>query len=614
MAFALDTGITAFPSLHGSAPFAMELRKLFWDRKFAGVTVALPALLQESCIEAMAHLPVIHAVTARHPDGTRAYLPMDPCDAYVEAMRQATQKRIPLRFLEDTYLLNNPLDYHLPDAYLMQAIGLEKYTDLARSRIIPDADTGLRAEKIYRQLRRLSLESDGELLLVCDFPLFFALEKIFSKESVERIMTDARQDTNTEEEENDGETFEVRSFPIASGLLYFALGELPFYTGELEKERQNVLATPRAYLDLVKKIFVDTRNQYLEALQQRSISLKKLQIALTYARNLAALEGRLTPELLDLITAAKGVFGSGFATRVFEAARYYPFFDPAGVDEIRVGPDHIQEPDDEEPVAAVNLLQDHGKTWKTLHLKKEPSRKRQVDYRYAWDPRGMCSHLPEDIRIEAFNQTVRRRSRETLLQASSTPEKLTASLKDGIDLRETLRRVSTGGIYVKEEPPTRGRVDTVVIIFDEDRDERYPNRATWYAEHAEESTLTFYATDPMEKMLGPGIAEAEYGGLSLLFPPRPVTEVFSRRSKLDFHNLAEQLLYGALQNSREKVIAYVSARKPDLRKKKLASRWKKRLVWIPLSSFSQETLQKLRKFHILNGKQVRAWANRFIDD
>jgi hypothetical protein len=321
------------------------------------------------------------------------------------------------------------------------------------------------------------------------------------------------------------------------------------------------------------------------------------------------------------VEAAKGVFGNAFAAKVIEAARAYPFADPAGPQEgrLEIGKDHIREPEgatsNGEAAAAFNLLEDEPKTWKTIRLKKEPDRDKQRRYRYAWDARGMCSHTPEDERIEGFNRAVRRRSQELDLHGYSRTEKLTTSLRDGIDVRETLRNWATGGIYVREIPPAKGRVDTVVILFDTEHDDRYPSRNTWFAEHGEESTLVFYATDPLSKLIGPGIAESEYGGLSLLFPPRPVPNIFEApAAESGFANLSEQLLYGALLNSRERTLALVSQGPPGLRLKGMAARLGKRLSWVPKASFSAETLRRLRKFHVLNGKHVRAWASRFIPE
>jgi hypothetical protein len=619
MSIPLTPRITAFPVRHGRAVFAMELRKLLWKEKFDALAFAWPASLRDAALEGVDALPAIRAAVIRVDGGVRAYLPFDPCDAYIEGLRQARQSRLPVHFLEDDALLDGPHRHSLPDAYLARAVGLDKYYEVVKSlpsTEAPDARLSHRGYLCLAGLRRLE-KSHRRILFLCDFPLLRSMEKLFREQSVEDVLAEAVASSGGE-----AAAVETSSYPIKPGLLFFALGEPPFYAGEMEKERADVLAAPLDYLDLVKKMFTETRNQFLsgpgEAAAETAgaVSVKKVQTALIFLRNLAAQEGRLSPDLLDIVTAAKGVFGNSFAAKVLEAARFYPFFEPEESEApLEIGRDHIHEPGQDEPLPAFNLLEDEQKVWKTISLKKEPDRQRQQSYRYSWDPRGMCSHSPEDDRIEGFNRTVRRRSQDMALQAFARTEKLTTSLKDGIDVRETLRNFTTGGVYVKEVPPVRGRVDTVVIIFDGDHDDRYPQRTTWYAEHDEESTLTFYATDPLAKMIGPGIAESEYGGLSLLFPPRPVANVFeSPTDDFGFQNLAEQLVYGALLNSKERFVAYVAQRKPGMRMRRMASQFGKRLLWVPLGSFSAETLRRLRKFHVLNGKHVRAWASRFIPE
>jgi hypothetical protein len=622
MTIPLTPKIAAFPVRHGKAPFAMELRKLLWKERFDAFAFALPAGLRDEALEGAEALPSVRALVIRVDGAVRAYLPFDPCDAYVEALRQARQRRLPVEFLEDNSLLEAPLSMSLPDAYLAKGIGLERYHEVAKeilARQETDERLERRSELVLSGLRRME-KRFGRILLLCDFPLLMRLEESFREGSIAGLLAEAG---DAGPAASAPEALDVRAYPIKPGLLYFALGELPFYAGEMEKERQDPLADPMDYLELVKKIFTATRNQFMsQPGEAGSVSVKKVQSALVFLRNLAVQQGRLTPDLLDVVSAAKGVFGNAFAAKVLEAARYYPFFDPleneAG--QLEIGRDTLREPEgagsgDGDPVPAFNLLEDEPKVWKTIRLKKEPDREKQKRYRYAWDPRGMCSHTPEDERIEGFNRAVRRRSQDLDLQGFSRTEKLTSSLKDGIDIRETLRNWTTGGIYVKEIPPAKGRVDTVVIVFDEDHDDRYPSRTTWYAEHGQESTLTFFATDPLSKLIGPGIAESEYGGLSLLFPPRPVRNVFELPpGEFGFQNLAEQLLYGALLNSEEKSVAYVSQRRPGLRLKRMAARFRRKIVWVPLAAFSAETLRRLRKFHILNGKQVRAWAARYIPE
>ena len=193
-------------------------------------------------------------------------------------------------------------------------------------------------------------------------------------------------------------------------------------------------------------------------------------------------------------------------------------------------------------------------------------------------------------------------------------EKFSSSVKDGIDIRETLRNWHTGDIYVKEIPPSRGKIDTVIIIFDDSHDQDYPHCATWYAEHQEESTLSFYATDPFDNLIGPGIAQCNYGGLALLYPPKQIPNVFEITKDMQLPNLAARLTIGSLLFSQERVIAYIAQKKPGVFLRNLASKYKKHLLWIPINTFSNETLRRLRKFHILNGKTVRSWAGRFIGD
>ena len=620
MTIPLSPRIHAFPVRHGKAPFAMAVRRLLWERKWDALAIALPAALRDEALAGAEALPAVRALVIRVDGEAKCFLPFDPCDAYVEGLRQARQRRLPVHFVEDESLLEAPLRQPLPDAYLMQAIGAERYLDLARRLLAgagPDPRLDRRARAAAAALRQLEGRHE-RILLLCDFPLLSALQETFREGSIESILAEAAG--SPAPSPADGPEIDIRAYAIKPGLLYFALGELPFYAGEMEKERQDPLAAPLDYLDLVKKVFSATRLLFLDRPGEAdALSIKKIQTALLFVRNLAVQQGRLTPELADLVEAAKGVFGNAFAAKVIEAARRYPFADPGGAEAgyLEIGKDHILEPagmgGDPEPLPAFNLLEDEPKTWKTIRLKKEPDREKQKRYRYAWDARGMCSHTPEDDRIEGFNRAVRRRSQDRDLQGFARTEKLSSSLKDGIDIRETLRNWATGGIYVREIPPAKGRVDTVVIIFDGDHDERYPSRTTWYAEHEEESTLVFYATDPLAKLIGPGIAESEYGGLSLLFPPRPIPNVFDLPAgESGLAGLAERLLYGALLNSRERTVAYVSQARPGLRQRRLAARFGKRLSWVPMASFSAETLRRLRKFHVLNGKHVRAWASRFI--
>ena len=227
----------------------------------------------------------------------------------------------------------------------------------------------------------------------------------------------------------------------------------------------------------------------------------------------------------------------------------------------------------------------------------------------------MCSWPPEDDRIESFQRHVRDQARAILGADLARSEKFTSSVMDGLDIRETLRNWHTGDLYVKVLPPGRGTIEIVVFLFDTPADPRiYTNRTTWYAEHLEESTLAFYGTDAMKNLVGPGIAQAEYGGAMFLFPPRPIPDIWED-ARLDFADtLEERLLAAAFLHSREKHVAVVCPRPPSAPWKRLARKYGKKIVHLPLGKFGGQLVERLRRFHVLNGKQVRSYAADFIRD
>ena len=77
-------------------------------------------------------------------------------------------------------------------------------------------------------------------------------------------------------------------------------------------------------------------------------------------------------------------------------------------------------------------------------------------------------------------------------------------------------------------------------------------------------------------------------------------------------SLHERLTYGTLLFSQHKMAAYVCENPPGLRLQSLARRLGKILIHVPLQSLGGGNLEKLRIFHMLNGKEIRSIARRFI--
>jgi len=579
--------------------------------KFDCIAVDVPTVFQDQLISAIHDLPYISAVIAHDTTEPVFYVPVDPCDAAIEAMRQALQERIPCFCIGHPQLGPvTPLP-NLPDEYAIQSLGIDGYASLCINTIHASpanapADVSADAQYIAHRLLQLALDFHNILALVhfrhcAETVRHFRLEKTHNLSFPNMP------------------SYELSREFINPDHLYFALGELPFVTAKFEAGRYNAFAGKIDIVDTVKSLFTETRDQYHDAQTDIiDLSPSRIQAGITFLRNLTVSDSRFIPNLFDIVIAAKGIGGNSYGLRILKSAKYYPFL-PFELDAplVSIGIDRMQRPggaDQSHSVRCVNCFRDENLVWRTLSIKPDPSLRDRKKYRFMWKSGGICSHVPEDRLIESFNAHVRKKAETILCEDRIKTEKFSVSVKDGIDVRETMRNWFSSDIYVRELPPSSGAADMVVIVFDDENDDRYPHRTTWYAEHDEESTLTFYATDPFADMIGPGIARSQYGGLSLLFPPRLVPNVFDMAGLPDRARCAETLAYGSLLFSKEKIIPYVSAKKPGIRLLQLASRFKKRFVWIPLSTFSMETIRRLRLFHVLNGKIVRSWASRFIGE
>jgi len=396
--------------------------------------------------------------------------------------------------------------------------------------------------------------------------------------------------------------------------LFFMLGELPYITGLYEQARSELGDDSNLAIDGVKELLLESRDAYQKEYKNRArkITPKTLGLCLKYLRNLTLIEHQLTPQLTTIVTAAKQFVGDGFAMQVLEKAKEYPFQPLELTGEIGMGIDQASLPDGD-VVHMVNRLPGPPIHWFSIKLTPKPDDKTKKDWQQRWNPYSQCSWPAEDEVIENFRSTVFDRAMEVMGEDLARTEKFTTSIKDGIDIRDTLRNWYDKQIYVKVLPPNRGRLDTAVMLFDSPADPReYPWRTTWFAEHMEESTLAFFATDYRSEPVGPGICSATYGGAMFVYPPVAIPDIWED-PRLDFATtIEERLLAGACLHSDCQHIALVSSAPPGPVWRRLAKKYGKKWVHLPLSRFSDTTIGQLRIVHVLNGKEVRSYAADFI--
>ena len=191
-------------------------------------------------------------------------------------------------------------------------------------------------------------------------------------------------------------------------------------------------------------------------------------------------------------------------------------------------------------------------------------------------------------------------------------EPFTTSVLDGIDIRETIRNWHKKQIYVRQVDRVAGEVGAVVVIFDEDRDNRYDYLTTWLGEHQNESDMAFYSTEPFEHIVGPGIGRAEYGGFLMVLPPRRMIDVWTDPDYEVAETKPERLLLAGLDYSLERHVVYVAAKPPRSIFRSIAAHLNRQIVYIPIGQLSPTKLKKVRVVHVLDSYERRDIAKDYI--
>ena len=607
--FAIGPRTRAMPIIHGSGDFAITVREALLARSYDCLAVPLPPSFQDDVEAAVDRLPIISAVLQRDSDGESdgcSYVPIDPCQGVIAGIRTAMGERISRAFIDLETPVFEAHHASFPDPYALKIVSPEKFA-AAVLPAIPRPDAGQHASRIAWMASRLrDLEKRHRSILfvvsLLDWP--WVREAYMSR---------------AEADEPEPFFAPMETFDVDPKTLIFLLSELPFLTSLYERGRSELTADDNLSVDGVKELVLFARDRLKTTLPRvaQRITPQLLSVYFRYVRNLALMDRRLTPDLYALVLAAKQTAGDDFALAVGEAAREYPAANLGEIDRkslLRMSTDRAEVPR-WGTLEMTSRLPGQALSWRSLELKPRPPEKDRKRWKQRWDPYGMCSWPPEDDRIESFQKHVRDQARAVLGADLARSEKFTSSVMDGLDLRETLRNWHTGDLYVKVLPPDRGSIEAVVFLFDTPADPKiYTHRATWYAEHEEESTLAFFATDPMKEMVGPGIAQARYGGALFLFPPRAIPDIWENRAFNFADTLEERLIAAACLHSREKHVAIVSPQPPHGAWKRIAKRYGRKLVPLPLKRFSGQTIDRLRTFHVLNGKQIRSYAADYIRD
>lgn len=605
--------LDVLPVVHGSGDFAVRVREQLLQGNYDCVAVPLPGSFSHEVMRAIDFLPAVTAVVQQEPDDESvSYVPIDPCQPVIAALRFAKSDRLAVEFVDLETQNFQPQEWTPPDPYALKQVSPEKFA-AAILPALPRPPLGSQQDERVRrmafELHRLELEYRHTLFVpsLLDWPWIreaYAERRPYPE--LPRFFAP------------------IRTYSVREETLTFLLGELPYVTALYERARAQLDSDQNLSIDGVKELVLEARDRWSAnrdvALFGRSESAgdnwltpKLMQIYFRYVRNLTLMGSRLTPDMYTLVVAAKQIGGDSFALSLLRTAMDYPIeFAPAPFEALKMGIGQGNLPD-AGVVKMKSRLPGPSVSWRSCELRPEPNRRKSKLWQMTWNPYKQCSWPAEDQKIESFHAHVREQAKALIGADLAKTEKFTTSVKDGIDIRETLRHWHTGDLYVREIPPSRGGVEVVIFLFDMPADPaKYPWRTTWHAEHAEESTLGLFATDFRQDMVGPGIGRAIYGGVLFIFPPRYIPDIWTDEQLPASSGLDDRLVAAGLYHSQERHIAIISPKPPRAEWRRLARQLGKRIIHLPLARFAGRMIDRLRVVHVLNGKDVRSYAAAFI--
>jgi len=641
--------VHALPILHNRMEFAWLVHQAVHEVKPDCIALELPPGLEATFTRAVARLPQISAIRYSLPHSKTKehveWLLVEPADPFAEAGRLAHENGIPLKLIDPDTNGYSELHQQLPDPYAIHRIGLGAYYRAFCT--IPEASEPGLEDIIREQGMALRLQQLGKqyqrILFVCGMSHLERIKKQFSAPQAAPMLRQSTKEASLFNLHPDSCRELLDEFPFLSAVYEHRRNPFPdepddagstlrkrYSAFELIKGGKQDL-TEQQLLDhailrsvrhsgpegsfpdrqrIILRLFMEAARHYRQETGESVHHWQKRNF-FRYLRNYAAISGILMPDLYQILTAARSCVDDNFGYAVHRLAVSYPWQrEEAEIPTICLTPEDLWS-----GVRRIRFRprEQRRKGLSQFGFLNRRKEKGPGEWLEGFDDPSVCSWTPEDLAVERYGEFLKQKGTILKAEEQARVEPFSSSLLDGIDLKETLRNIHDGRVYVRETRRGRGDVGVVVVIFDEDhQNNRFPYMTTWLGEHDQESDMAFYATRPEDNIVGPGICRCEYGGFMLSYPPRRLDDIWHDPDYRYAHSKSELLLLAALDYTREKQVVYVAARPPRSMFRQIASRLGRSIIYIPIGSLSPVTLKKLRVMHILSGKDKRQIAAKYI--
>ena len=588
-----------FPVAPGRVEFAAALRRLLLERRPPIVAVELPGFLETAYRRALARLPEMSVIlyTEESGEDDRAvYVPIEPADPFTEALRTAEEIGAQILFLEPDSNERPHLPDNYPDTYAIARIGLEKYIEAYR--VWPQ----IRTEEVTAHANAMAWKlqgADPEASIVAVVSLNLLDPLLDAMEAPQEAPTPRRRNP-------DVRLLNPHPDCLAEITIEFPYLQERYEFFRLDLRNPETLDRPRVQWDLLREAeakYTESTGEKLEHWQRRLIA--------RYTRNLAQTGNDLVAGVYDLAVAARSIVDDNYGWEAWQMAnRYLAQHETSSLETVRLSAGEIWI--NTKRLRIRRRLPRPKQRLKPSGLKPRKKEKTPGEWARQTTGRAICSYPPEDVVIEDYGRFLKKKAKSMLSEERVRVEPFTTSVLDGVDIRETIRNWHERKIYVRQADRLAGEVGAVVVIFDEDREDRYPYLTTWLGEHQNESDMAFYSTFPFDKLVGPGIGRAEYGGILMTLPPRRMFDVWSDTDYDFAESKPERLLMAALDYSVERFVVYVAAKPPRSIFRSIAAHVGRKILYVPIGALSPVKLKKLRVVHVLDSYERRAEAKDYI--
>lgn len=591
-----------FPVAPGRMEFAMEVRRTLLRERPPVVAIELPSFLGSRIYEACARLPEMSVIV--YPDRlaegaeeeSAIYFVVEPADPFIEAYRTAHEIGAEIVLIDPAIGERPHLPDDYPDSFAIQRLGLDRYVE--QYRLFPQK----RNDEVQDFAAGLAWKLQGadplrEVFVVVSLNL---LDPIL--DAMETPQEPPRRFTPFE-------------FADLANLHPESLGEVCIEYPALQQRYEywrkqmsdlRLIERPAAQYDTLRGAEV----QYEKSTGDSVLPYQR-KLMSKFTRNLAHVSGYLVATLYEMTVCARSLVDDNYAWEVWQAGSRYDFQREVTTPEtVKLSGGEIFL--NTRRLKLRRRLPRPKQRVKPRTLKERKKEGKPGEWAKQLNGNSICSYPPEDLVIEDFGRFLKKKAKSILSEERLRTEPFQTSMLDGIDMRETLRNWHAQKIFVKRVERAFGEVGSVVVIFDEDKQDRCGYLTTWLGEHQNESDMAFYSTHPYENLVGPGIGRAEYGGILLTLPPRRMWDVWGDPDYDFAESKAERLLMAGLDYSTERYVVYVAAKPPRSIFRSIATQLRRQILYIPIGQISQARLKKLRVVHVLDGYDKRDMAKDYI--